>query len=188
MHFLLDVFIAYQSHVFFLFFYFYSIPFDSIIISAFGLDGCIRSSINRGGGGGGDDNQSSAGSDETDRDSITFVLGSNQNLTPQASTSSSSTTGSKDVPSGGGRDTGGGIMTDRFDCDASNKSLALLNYSKYLNSCDQLSQPQPPPAPVLPRSKKFSTPQPSSQPSLSGSNSRGSFAPPRRIMSQQRYL
>lgn len=148
------------------------------LFAAFVLDSCLRASSSRGTGLGSNDNtdkDSSAGSDETDRDSITFVLGSNSNITPGADS--------------------------RFDANTSSKVALINNYLKSngtYNSANNnyCEQPMPPPAPILPRSKKMfsgtgsvaSLPVGTTQ-SLMGGNSRtGPFVPPRRIMSQQRYL
>lgn len=143
------------------------------------LDSCLRASSSRGGLGSTDntDKDSSAGSDETDRDSITFVLGSNPNIITQGSDS-------------------------RFDAISSSKIALINNYLKSNGSPNNnyCEQPLPPPAPILPRSRKMLSGSGSQQgsvaslpvgttQSLAGGSSRGGpFVPPRRIMSQQRYL
>ncbi|XP_063704087.1 stromal interaction molecule homolog isoform X1 [Culicoides brevitarsis] len=138
---------------------------DDDSVQAFVLDSCLRAASSSRGPGSTDntDKDSSAGSDETDRDSITFVLGSSSNITPPSSAS---------------------------DTISSTKIALINNYIKS-NGNSYCEQPLPPPAPILPRSKKLLTSQsqPGSAASLpvgpSSGASRSGFVPPRRIMSQQ---
>lgn len=198
-----------------------------LLFSAFALDGFARAS--RGG-----DDISSAGSDETDRESVNFIVGSTPKLTHQQSTSSSSHSGSTIGDAGtistnttgsmaniqhyhyahtsnnnnnnlssnnhngaSGSQMTGGVSTHPID-RLGNRCLSVstnsvANHCYYLYSTEQLlAHPQPPPAPVLPRSRKIATAaaltQQSSQPVLSIIPARAPLPPPRRIMSQQRYL
>lgn len=170
------------------------------LLAAFLLDGCTR------GGPRSDADNSSAGSDETDHESVNFVIGSSPNLTSQQSTSSSSTGGSNAASaSQAAGSTGGGAaaatnqhpdttttrcVNASLQANFTTSSSTLHNYLQYLSSASAGSD-QPtslPPAPVLPRTRKIgsSTSALSTQPTPQIIPAKAPLPPPRRIQSQQR--
>lgn len=142
--------------------------FSSHLIAAFLLDGCGSTRT---------DDNSSAGSDETDHESVSFVLGSMPNLTTQQSTSSSSTGGASSITA----------QSNQVDRCVENVPFAATNSKFLLSSSELLVQPTPP-VPILPRNRKLGgTVQQTSQPILSIIPAKAPLPPPRRIQSQQRY-